>query len=109
MVKDTGPGLQGGPAAPLASRLREATMTARESDVRAAAREGRESHMLDQADAGSSTPVPAQAHPGEGIGLSIVKRLCELLDASLELVSSGESGTTIRVLFPLSYPPPDPK
>jgi signal transduction histidine kinase len=103
MVKDTGPGLQGGPAAPLASQLRDATITARESEVRAATREGRESHMLDQAEAGSTELVPSHAHPGEGIGLSIVKRLCELLDASLELVSSGESGTTLRVLFPLSY------
>src|SRR5204863_9873677 len=105
MVKDTGPGLQGGPAAPLASQLRDATITAREAEVRAAAREGRESHMLNQAEAGSTTPVPSQAHPGEGIGLSIVKRICELLDASLELVSSSESGTTICVLFLLAYPP----
>lgn len=105
IVKDTGPGLQGGPAAPLAAQLRDATITAREAEVRSATREGRESHMLDQAAAGPTTPVPAQAHPGEGIGLSIVKRICELLDASLELTSSGESGTTIRVLFPLSYPP----
>ena len=94
-----------GPAAPLAAQLRDATITAREAEVRSATREGRESHMLDQAAAGPTTPVPAQAHPGEGIGLSIVKRICELLDASLELTSSGESGTTIRILFPLSYPP----
>ncbi len=109
IVKDTGPGLQGGPGAPLASQLRDATITAREAEVRSAAKEGRESHMLDQAEAGSTTPVPSQAHPGEGIGLSIVKRICELLDASLELTSSGESGTTIRVLFPLSYPTPGRK
>jgi signal transduction histidine kinase len=41
--------------------------------------------------------------PGEGIGLSIVKRLCELLDASLEMASSAEKGTTFRVVFPRYY------
>ena len=40
--------------------------------------------------------------PGEGIGHSIVKRLCELLDVSLEIASSPEAGTTLRVVFPRS-------
>jgi len=40
--------------------------------------------------------VPA----GEGIGLSIVKRLCELLDASLELETAPGAGTTFRVVLP---------
>ncbi|HWA25071.1 MAG TPA: HAMP domain-containing sensor histidine kinase [Lacunisphaera sp.] len=103
MVKDTGPGLMGGPGAPLAAGWRDATASAREAETRAAAQEGRESRMLDQAQAGSTNPVPSHSEPGEGIGLSIVKRLCELLEASLELVSSGDSGTTIRVVFPVSY------
>jgi signal transduction histidine kinase len=34
--------------------------------------------------------------------LSIVKRLCELLDASLELESSEGEGTR-RVIFPRQY------
>lgn len=46
-----------------------------------------------------ATPSP----PGEGIGLSIIKRLCELLEASLELISSGDNGTAFRVVFPLAY------
>jgi signal transduction histidine kinase len=46
--------------------------------------------------------------PGEGIGLSIVKRLCELLDASLEMASSAETGTTFRVVFPRHYQIPHP-
>jgi signal transduction histidine kinase len=41
---------------------------------------------------------------GEGIGLSIVKRLCELLDASIELQSAMGQGTTFRVIFPRHYP-----
>jgi signal transduction histidine kinase len=40
---------------------------------------------------------------GEGVGLSIVKRLCELLDASLELQTKPGKGTTFRVMFPLRY------
>lgn len=105
MVKDTGPGLPDGPGAPLVAELRAATVTARETDVKAADAQGRVSHVLNQADAGSTRPGPGRQQRGEGIGLSIVKRLCELLDASLELISSGESGTTLRVVFPLTYPP----
>ncbi|MGZ4808467.1 MAG: ATP-binding protein, partial [Thermoanaerobaculia bacterium] len=41
--------------------------------------------------------------PGEGVGLSIVKRLCELLDASLELATKPGQGTTFRVILPRSY------
>lgn len=108
-VQDTGPGLQSGPGAPLAKGMREATVTARESDERASVSAGRTSHVLDQSDAGSSTPMPSRQQPGEGIGLSIVKRLCDLLDASLELTSSGETGTTIRILFPLNYASPTDK
>lgn len=40
---------------------------------------------------------------GEGIGLSIVKRLCELLDAKLVIESKAGVGTTFRVFFPLHY------
>lgn len=105
MVKDTGPGLLGGPGAPMAEGLRDATESAREADEQAASRGGRSSHVLKQDDAGTTKPLPRHQQAGEGIGLSIVKRLCELLDASVELVSSTESGTTVRVLFPLSYPP----
>src|SRR3984957_19346845 len=40
---------------------------------------------------------------GEGIGLSIVKRLCEMLDASIEMQSIKDQGTTFRILFPRHY------
>jgi hypothetical protein len=43
----------------------------------------------------------AASAPGEGLGLSIVKQLCELLDATLELDSRPGDGTTVRVLLPL--------
>ena len=40
---------------------------------------------------------------GEGIGLSIVKRLCDMLDASIEMQSIKDQGTTFRILFPRHY------
>jgi hypothetical protein len=58
-------------------------------------------------------PAPAPTLPsasssapphGEGVGLSIVKRLCELLDASIELSTEPGKGTTFRVTFPCRYP-----
>lgn len=102
-VKDTGPGLKAGPGAPVASRLTEATDAAREAEQKAALTTGESTTVLPPPP-GGAIPAPRQHQPlGEGIGLSIVKRLCELLDASLELVSSAESGTTFRVVFPKRY------
>lgn len=40
---------------------------------------------------------------GEGIGLSIVKRLCELLDATIELSSERGLGSSFFVIFPKDY------
>jgi signal transduction histidine kinase len=102
-VEDTGPGLMGGTGAPFARELMEATREARKVDAKAAAHTGRESPILDQQTLGSEQPMPGRSAPGEGVGLSIIKRLCELLDARLELISSGENGTTFRVVFPRTY------
>ena len=44
------------------------------------------------------------SQPGEGIGLSIVKRLCNLLDATIEFDSELGRGTTFRILLPKRYP-----
>ena len=40
---------------------------------------------------------------GEGIGLSIVKRLCDMLDANIEMESVKDQGSTFRILFPRHY------
>jgi light-regulated signal transduction histidine kinase (bacteriophytochrome) len=60
------------------------------------------------ADASAAPTLPSQttgsASHGEGVGLSIVKRLCELLDASVELSTAPGKGTTFRVTFPTRYP-----
>jgi len=103
VIKDTGPGLLAGPGAPMVLGLKEATASARESDERAAAIEGEISHVLVPPPGGAGALQPSHQQPGEGIGLSIVKRLCELLDASLEMASSAEAGTTFRVVLPRRY------
>jgi signal transduction histidine kinase len=100
-VQDTGPGLQGSTAAPLAHELEDATQTARES----------QSGITPALNLASDAPespinepsVPKTSTAGEGIGLSVVKRLCELLDATLELDSKAGTGTTIQILFPRRY------
>jgi hypothetical protein len=60
--------------------------------------------------AGSSSSSPtlpevpaAYRPPGEGIGLSIVKRLCELLEAGLEVSTEAGKGTTFQVSLPRRY------
>jgi signal transduction histidine kinase len=103
MVKDTGPGMLSGPGAPLVTGLQEATASAKESDDKTAAGEGEASQVLPAPWDAESAARPSRHQPGEGIGLSIVKRLCELLDASIEIASSAETGTTFRVVFPLRY------
>ena len=104
MVKDTGPGMVSGAGEPLKAGLQEATASAKESDEKSAAIKGETSQVLAAPEeATAATTAPSHNQAGEGIGLSIVKRLCELLDASLEIASSAEAGTTFRVVFPRRY------
>ena len=102
-VRDTGPGFHAGPGAPLAAALREATKESRELDAKT------DEYDSARAAIGNSTAAldarPVRQQRGEGVGLSIVKRLCELLDASLELESSPDDGTMFRVAFPRRYKP----
>lgn len=93
-VQDTGRGFQmASAAAPLQQALREATVEAHEVDAGSDP-----APMLT-----SQSSTGAAAIGGEGIGLSIVKRLCELLDATMELETAPGAGTTFRIIFPCSY------
>jgi signal transduction histidine kinase len=103
MVQDTGSGILARADAPLVAGLKEATASARESDEKAAAIAGEISHVLTPPPDTTETIISPDQKPGEGIGLSIVKRLCEMLDASLEMASSPETGTTFRVVLPCRY------
>ena len=100
-VQDTGPGIDEAHAAPLAQELRNATEAAEE------AREASTDRRRDMPSAtmlpSASEALPQNQQPGEGVGLSIVKRLCELLDAGLELATKPGQGSTFRVILPRSY------
>lgn len=106
MIKDTGPGLLSGPGAPLVSGLQEATASAKDSEGKNG--DGLRTHEGSQVlTAPPMVGVSAESSEhqvGEGIGLSIVKRLCELLDASIEIATSADTGTTFRIVFPICYP-----
>lgn len=109
-VRDTGPGFHAGPGSLLAGAIEEATEQARQ--VAADHASGQITHVnpeLDEAQPSSADPRHGQQQPGEGIGLSIVKRLCDLLDATTELHSEAGVGTTFRILLPKRFeelPPP---
>jgi signal transduction histidine kinase len=104
-VQDTGPGFERGCATPLERVLKRATAEAREVEQQNVSADQTGSLQSDSAPTlASQTPhQPSRLPSGEGIGLSIVKRLCEMLDASLELESSKGEGTTFRVIFPRRY------
>ena len=100
-VQDTGPGLPVRSSAPFARALKAATDDAQAVGEKAEANgepsaEAEPTPLLRSQSGRRAREEPA----GEGIGLAIVKRLCELLDASLELHTEPGKGTTFRVLFP---------
>jgi len=103
-VKDTGPGLgRGRSAPPLSEALDVATRESQAVEREGAKRGDPTANPVPAETLPSRSQRPASA-PGEGIGLSIVKRLCELLDASIELETRAGTGTTFRITFPTSYP-----
>lgn len=103
-VRDTGPGFHAGPGSQLAGAIEEATDQAKQ--VAADHVSGAVTHVnVDLAEAypAPDDPRPVRQQAGEGIGLSIVKRLCDLLDATTELHSEIDVGTTFRILLPRRY------
>ncbi len=83
---------------------------------------GAEHWMLTVEDTGSGIPKEIQAHifeefyqdeasalnqrrQGFGLGLSIVKQLCDALQGKLELMSLPEQGTRFAIIFPQSLIP----
>ena len=94
-VQDTGVGLDRASGTPLAQVIRAATREAN------SVLPDTDSHS---AKAPTLSSQSTDTRPsGEGIGLSIVKRLCELLDASIELETQRGRGTTFRLVFPSRY------
>jgi signal transduction histidine kinase len=104
-IQDTGPGFEHADVPPLAVALKEATEEARDVEEHSDSNEG------ESVRAAPAPTLPSRSShrgppTGEGIGLSIVKRLCELLDATLELETAAGRGTTFRVVFPRRYAAP---
>jgi len=103
-VQDTGPGFHAGPGSQLAGALETATDQAKQ--IAADGNTGEVTHVngeLAEKDRAPRDSRPVHQEVGEGIGLSIVKRLCDLLDATVELESKVDAGTTFRILLPLRY------
>lgn len=88
-IADTGAGLAFSSAAPLAATLQSSQSAAK-------------TPLRDDSAAIAEAPNKISPPSGEGIGLSIVRRLCELLNSSVQLQSSPQ-GSTFRVVFPREY------
>jgi signal transduction histidine kinase len=106
-VQDTGPGFDGEEGRSVLSRLRDATQAAQQVEDKATA-SGTSSNLDEPAVTLASQspllpPSPLHQQSSQGIGLSIVKALCDLLDATLEVETSRGQGSTFRVTFPCSY------
>jgi signal transduction histidine kinase len=98
-VRDTGPGIEARDAAPLLQALDAATQHAADADP------ARAPQPANPAPPPGGPRAPAtEERPGEGIGLSIVKRLCEVLGANIDLQTTPDSGTVFRITFPAAYP-----
>ncbi|WP_375444038.1 ATP-binding protein [uncultured Fibrella sp.] len=96
-IQDTGPGLSAGSALWLSDQLRPSVESA------AVFSENTPDGTPGPKSANAIGPISAQAGEGEGIGLYIVKRLCELLSASLDVETRLGTGTIIRIRIPIQY------
>jgi signal transduction histidine kinase len=103
LVQDTGPGLQTQAAGPLLTALKDATKDAQSGEAAAHPSSGPRNAQTPMLLLSQTEKQPNTPPSGEGIGLTIVKRLCELLGASVELNTAKGTGTTIQINFPLHY------
>ena len=96
IIEDTGPGFPMSGSAPLSNAL------AAKPAAGPATAEARSGAADDARGARGHAEVE---QVGEGIGLSIVKRLCDMLNASVEVKSERGVGTTFQIRFPRQYSP----
>ncbi len=105
-IGDTGPGFALQAAGPLRHALKHATDAARNIEVRNAAPSDKPLERKSAADvlSAGSGPGSASLPSGEGIGLSIVKRLCEVLGATLELETAPGTAPPSGLHSPCTTP-----
>ncbi|GAB3888697.1 sensor histidine kinase [Spirosoma agri] len=96
-IQDTGPGLPDNASTSMIGTLKPTQDSASVFESREAPNEP----------VSDSPGPPRQANTikstGEGVGLHIVKRLCELLEANLDIETSPDKGTLVRVRFSMIY------
>jgi signal transduction histidine kinase len=101
-VIDTGPGFHTSSGQPLADALERTDVSSQPpGSVKEADAAGTTASAVAKAEVARRDT--SREESGEGIGLSIVKRLCEMLDATIELKSELGVGTSVRILFPRQY------
>ncbi|WP_439555590.1 sensor histidine kinase [Dyadobacter sp.] len=88
-IQDTGPGFAANsPAALLAEQLKPNTLTSASHQ---------EPQMMQEPPAGKADK--GKPKESEGLGLFIVKKLCELMKASMDIESQSGKGTLVRIRF----------
>ena len=99
IIQDTGPGFHTKSAQPIAAVLDPAHQSIPSSQTESPATPS----PVRGVSAIHADGAQSLREAGEGIGLSIVKRLCEMLDASVEMQSVKDQGTTFKIVFPKHY------
>jgi signal transduction histidine kinase len=102
-IKDTGPGFHTDSGQPVAAALDTTREPPVPSAVATTPSQREAASELGHLSIGGSKTRSTGGEAGEGIGLSIVKRLCEMLDATIEMQSVPDVGTTFRIFFPRRY------
>lgn len=102
-IADTGPGFPEGSGQPLKRALEKAHDHAPTGASAEASEPQRTAAQRAPADTSLVNAPPDREVAGEGIGLSIVKRLCDMLDATIDMTSEAGVGTKFRILFPRKY------
>lgn len=101
-IVDTGPGFHTDSGQPIAAILESSSEPLSSSEMITPAQREAASALGKLAVQGVDNRS-SRGQAGEAIGLSIVKRLCEMLDATIEMQSVPNVGTTFRILFPRRY------
>lgn len=102
-VCGAGPATDPGSAGPLQQALKSATEMTQAPRLRPVSATPEVADRASAAAPGTAGAAPAVRPSGEGVGLSIVKRLCEVLHATLALQAPPGRGATFHISFPLRY------